>query len=172
MGLDLVELAMDVETQFRLSISPADGAAISTAGDLHRYVCQNIQNGPIRCVSQQAFYALRRVLQRAGVARSEVRLESQVRLDDLDWFVLDWELGQPIKRPAPRSWSGWLGWRPEVWSIRELVVALGPQLPGQDWIWSEARIWSRLVEIITATFGVPAEMIKPETDFVLDLGAC
>ena len=171
MGLDLVELTMDVETQFRLNISPADGAAIHTAGDLHRYVCRNIQNGPIRCVSQQAFYALRRVLTRAGMARSEVQLHSRVGLTDLDWFALDWELGQPVKRPRARTWPGWLGWRSEDWSVRELVVALRAQLPGQDWRWTEARIWRRLVEIIVESLGVPAELIKPETDFVLDLGA-
>ncbi|MBX3171844.1 MAG: hypothetical protein KF760_30815 [Candidatus Eremiobacteraeota bacterium] len=161
--MDSVTLAMAVETAFRMEVEPVP---INTVGDLHRYVCEKVCNRPAQCLSLQAFQALRRVLVRAGMARAKVRLDTRVRLRQLDWFVVEWELGARVSRPSR-------GWRDrEEWSLGDLVVALRTQLPGQDRLWTEERVWRRLVEIVSEVFDVPAEIVRPESDFVLDLGAC
>ena len=38
MGLDVVELVMDVEAQFGLEVPDADASRLRTVGDLYRYV--------------------------------------------------------------------------------------------------------------------------------------
>ena len=65
-----------------------------------------------------------------------------------------------------------LGLARESRTVRGLVIALRDQLPGQDWAWTEARVWSRLVKVIEHQFAVSEDLVHRETDFVLDLGAC
>ena len=85
--------------------------------------------------------------------------------------IAEWEVGCRLSRPAPRDWWAWLGVGREKWWLRDLVVALRPQLDGRDWLWTEARIWSRVVAILSGVLGVPADLIRPDSDLVGDLGA-
>lgn len=176
MGLDLVELAMGVESEFRFTMTDAEAGPLCAAGDIHRFVCEKVGNRPAQCLSQRAFQAVRRVLMGAGMARGEVRLDLRLDPGDLDWKALEGELGQRLNPLRPVSFRSWFcirrGGMRESRTVRELVLALRDQLPGQDWCWTEARVWSHLVKVIAEQFGIEQDQIRPDTDFILDLGAC
>jgi hypothetical protein len=75
MGLDTVELVMEIEDEFGITLPDADAELIQTAGQLHAYVCHRLlpQAAP-RCASARAFYFLRRVvLCHRDISRHAVR---------------------------------------------------------------------------------------------------
>ncbi len=176
MGLDLVELAMRVESEFRLTMTDAEAGPLCTAGDIHRFVCQRVGCRPARCLSQRAFQAVRRVLMAQGMARQDITLERNLDPRALDWKALERDLGQRLTPMRPASITSWfrvsLGLGRENPTMRELVMVLRDQLPGQDWAWTESRVWSHLVRLIADQFGIAEDEVRPDTDFVLDLGAC
>jgi acyl carrier protein len=77
MGLDGVELLMELEETFNFQISDDEAGAVRTAGDLYRLVLSRLRRKTSeRCVSSAAFYRLRRALASVlGVPRSGVRLD-------------------------------------------------------------------------------------------------
>ena len=70
MGHDSIELIMDVEETFQISIRDAEAEEIWTVGDLYRYVAQETNVGPtasgggpaVACLSARVFYTLRRAV--------------------------------------------------------------------------------------------------------------
>lgn len=60
MGLDTVELVMDVEKTFGVSLPDKECEKVNTVGDLQNLVWKYIQHRPkAHCASQQIFYRLR-----------------------------------------------------------------------------------------------------------------
>src|SRR3954453_3926563 len=63
MGLDTVELVMEIESEFEIAIPDADAELIQTVGHLHAYVCHTLRPRPETiCPSARAFYPLPRAL--------------------------------------------------------------------------------------------------------------
>ena len=85
MGLDIVELVMEVEEAFNIRIPDSDASNIRTVGDLVRYVKAAVHcpsGGP--CLTSRMFYRTRQVLIHAGglprrAVRPAVRLEVLVQ---------------------------------------------------------------------------------------------
>lgn len=110
MGLDTVELVMEVEETFGIAIPDADAEKIATVGALHRYVVAKLgldasPRARSRCPSQAAFHRLRRALvEGLGVERSIVRPDSTMavlvaargRKDA--WSRFEQALGVPLPR--------------------------------------------------------------------------
>src|SRR4051812_43436238 len=75
MGLDTVELVMEIEDEFEFAIPDADAEHIKTCGDLHAYVLGRLRpfvGAP--CPSAAAFYRLRRsILRHVPISRDRVR---------------------------------------------------------------------------------------------------
>jgi len=60
MGLDSVEILVNVENTFGITISNYEAEKITTVGDIHNLVWRNLQGRQsMRCRSQQLFYKLR-----------------------------------------------------------------------------------------------------------------
>lgn len=80
MGLDVLELVLEVEKTFSITVDERDGPTLATVGDLHRYVLERL--GPedrAGCLSNVAFYRLRRALTDTfGFDRARVRPETSV----------------------------------------------------------------------------------------------
>ncbi len=120
MGLDLVELAMEVENTFSISIRDEDAVTLETPGKLYDYILASRFEGRDQgCLANVTFYKLRRALISVlQIARSEVRLSS-------DLHVL-------IPNRRRETWAGLresMGLRlPElirpVW-VKVLITALG-----------------------------------------------
>lgn len=114
MGLDTVELVMEVEEEFDVTV-PDDGAeTIRTVGDLYYWLVDRLGTpgvaGP--CPSAAAFYRLRRVLIRQrAIPRDAIRPEARTAdlLPEHDrraaWDGLEYELGW---RLPPLRLAGWI----------------------------------------------------------------
>ena len=132
MGLDLVELAMEVEDAFGISIPNEDAEKIITVGQLYHFVVANLPAQETkRCLSAAAFYRFRLALtDQFGADRKAVRpstlLASLVpeRERRREWDLLgrrvDWRL-PTLVRPAWMSVSlggillGWAAATIAVW---------------------------------------------------------
>jgi len=63
MGLDIVEFVMEVEEEFKVSISDREAERILTVGQLHAWLVDKLRAIPTgRCLSSACFYRLRRTL--------------------------------------------------------------------------------------------------------------
>jgi acyl carrier protein len=63
MGLDSVEILVNVENAFGITISNYEAEKITTVGDIHNVVWRNVQGRQsMRCRSQQLFYRLSYIL--------------------------------------------------------------------------------------------------------------
>lgn len=62
MGLDSVELVMEIEESFDIIIPDEDASKILTVGDMHSYVIDKLKQSGLEsgCATQRAFYLLRR----------------------------------------------------------------------------------------------------------------
>lgn len=110
MGLDAVELLMEVEETFGIAIPDADAEKITTVGALHRYIVAKLgldasRRARSRCPSQAEFHRLRRALvEGLGVDRSLVRPDSTMEAliatgrRKAAWAHLGRALGFPLPR--------------------------------------------------------------------------
>ena len=80
MGLDLVELVMEVEETFGFSIPDADAATLDTVGKLYDYVMAHRFEGREQgCLTRVVFYKLRRALMSVfGMTRGDVHLSLEM----------------------------------------------------------------------------------------------
>lgn len=80
MGLDSVEILVNVENAFGITISNYEAEKIYTVGDIHNIVWRNIQGRQsMRCRSQQLFYKLRYTLiNKYKVPREAIELDASL----------------------------------------------------------------------------------------------
>jgi acyl carrier protein len=83
MGLDSVEILVNVENAFGITISNYEAEKITTVGDIHNVVWRNVQGRQsMRCRSQQLFYKLRYLLiSKFQVPREDI--EPDASLNDI-----------------------------------------------------------------------------------------
>lgn len=83
MGLDTVELVMAVEKRFSIDIVDKDAAQLTTVGQLHQYVVEQLsrQSSPLK---QNEVYAILAdlICHQLGVKREEVTPDARF-VDDL-----------------------------------------------------------------------------------------
>ena len=116
MGMDVVELVMEVEEAFDITILDRHAEKIRTVGDLYRYILGKLDgkiSGTPSCLSASAFYRLRRKLMAEfRVERRRVRPASM--LDDLiptakrraEWRRLEDGLGWTLPDLVRPDWVG------------------------------------------------------------------
>lgn len=119
MGLDSVELVMAFEERFAISISDEDAEKIVTVRDAIDCIYTHVQHADSKiCLSQRAFYRLRRALQQElGLERKAVRLATPLQeIVPLSERRSAWDR---IKRAV-----GLARW-PELERSREVVLGCG-----------------------------------------------
>lgn len=122
MGLDTVELVMEMEETFGITIPDKEAERIQTVGQAYRYILAHLGEPPLPqpgCLSAATFYRLRRQLMGSlRVERNRIRPDSA--LDDL--------IPEPDRQTAWRQLEEGLGWRL-------------PKLRRPDWV---SRLWAVL----------------------------
>jgi acyl carrier protein len=82
MGLDAVELVMEVEDRFSVDFSDAECQRLRTVADLAALVISKLPKSRGRCPTARAFFDFRKLLtEHAGVERRRIR--PRARLDEL-----------------------------------------------------------------------------------------
>ena len=81
MGLDAVELVMETEQAFGISLPDDNVSKVVTAGDLHDLVCRCLSaTEHTSCLTAVAFYRVRKLLiSVTGAARSEIRPKTDLQ---------------------------------------------------------------------------------------------
>lgn len=131
MGLDTVELIMEIEEAFGIAIPDAEAEKIQTMGHAYHYVLSRME-GPLTtsgCLSAAAFYRVRRQLMgRFRVERRRIRPASA--LEDL--------IPRERRKDAWRQLGEALGWR-----LPELAR------PGWVWfVWLAALVGLMAIEMV------------------------
>jgi acyl carrier protein len=133
MGLDTVELAMEVEEAFGITIPDEQAEKVLTVGDLYHYILATMGGPPLAtpgCLSAAAFYRLRRQLMgRFRVERRRIRPAST--LDDLfpkamrreQWRQLGEALGWKLPDLMRPDWV-WLAWLGSVIGLAAVEIAV------------------------------------------------
>jgi acyl carrier protein len=178
MGLDTVELVMEIEDEFAISLPDADAELIQTAGQLHAYLCHILRPQPApRCASARAFYFLRRVLlTHHDLPRRAVRPSARVAhllpADGPDPWP---EIADALRLRPYFSFNGKAALRlPAVFStIRDLIRMMTfphpMDLPPRFGEF-EAGIWQRVRTIVSEQAGVRVDDIHLHSHFINDLG--
>ncbi len=155
-GLSVVELVMEIEQVFHLTIPDREARTIVTVGDIKNYLASRVRLGSSTdCVTQRAFYRLRSVVcGELTVPRSLVRPSSAWK-DLLPAHGRRWVWGRIVKRarlPRQPPWNvAGLRWklpiyRDTVGSTARLIAAAEPVSPrGPDESWTRGEI-SRAVD--------------------------
>lgn len=179
MGLDITEFVISVEEAFRLTIPDKDAQEIATPRHLIDYIAQRLPSGQApHCLSQRAFYRLRRVLsRRPNVARNVLVPDTRL-LDILPkyeaaerWRAIGDELGMGPDWPRLR---GWFRSGPPFRHIRGVVqflVSQHPSLllhPGEGW--TRPMIAKAIHGLICETFGMQRDQYTEDSHFVKDMG--
>jgi acyl carrier protein len=180
MGLDTVELVMEFEDEFEISIPDDDAERIQTLGDTFDYIMRRLgeRMPPGVCPSAHAFYHLRRELQReCGVERE--RVKPDIVIGELvlpgtgrrRWRGIAQRVGLPvppldIRHPLlPRFPS-------EVCMVRELVSSqLAVKFRNDTGSVDPDAVWNKIREIVSGQMGVDSKDLSRDTHYIHDLGA-
>ena len=151
MGLDIVEFVMEVEEAFELRIPDKIAASLTTRKLIDYIYCQLPPSRESRCLSQMAFYKIRRTLgARLGLSRQTLRPSTDLLsvLPTLNPQAIWAEVGASLgcsQWPRARG-SGWfarnfLQFRPRTLAeAARHVATFTPNVlkPAEEgWSWSE-----------------------------------
>ena len=160
MGLDLVELTIRIEETFGIRIPDRVAPELTTPRKVSDFILTQVaeSRAPLSCLSQKAFYMLRREFtRRLSLPRGRFQVDAQLkeivpeeRRDEV-WKAIGSSLG--VNRWPAMSRPAWLGFiLPEIKSVRELVDYLVTNEPlivkAEEVGWSRAQVWDVLRRVI------------------------
>jgi hypothetical protein len=180
MGLDVVEIFIELEIQFQLAIPDAEASKLLTVGQTADYVIERLREraGPAGagCASARFFYRLRRELMRHySIPSGDVRPTSRVgdlvrpKADRALWPEVatlsglaapKWSIAHPFSPRFP----------PPTTTLREIVErAFDPQFHRPDGSVDEEQVWYLVARVVGRQAGIRPEKIRPESRWVEDL---
>jgi hypothetical protein len=185
--MDLIEMVMEIEDQFGLSIPDEDAQYLVTVGQTYLYVVRALRERgdpePGVCPSARLFHQLRRqIVREYAVPRRAVRPAARVgdlvprRDDQLRWndsiAVTCGLKAKPFRALHPMSPR----FPPHEMSVRELIQTRTPrgilrngEFYCPDGTVDEAVVWETLVGVVANQSGVHETEILWETHFINDL---
>jgi len=177
MGMEIIELFMEIEDEFKISIPDEDAEKLQTVGQTADYLRSRLhvgwRDGARVCATARAFYRLRAELgDRFDVPRRSVRLDR--RMGDL--------LPNGIERGTWNRIAAKSNLRGEQYTFRRLFRrdSLEASVTVRELIRKRVnpfsgfpplawRIWPRLVAIVAKVAGVPETTIRRETRYIGEL---
>jgi hypothetical protein len=175
MGLDIVEIILECEERFGVSIPDQAVARFETPADLLAHIAQGV---PVvrssSCLTQRTFYRLRRGLRNAGWELPVLR--PKTRLDQLatrrEWPSLWCRLRREVGTAAwPQvEWSDALdGGKATLGDLSRIVAMhLPPHEPAAWRAWTRERLELALRRVLWEAAGVPRFEMRDH--LVRDLG--
>jgi hypothetical protein len=188
MGLDGVELVMELENEFGITIPDSEASRITTVGQTVSYIVRLLWDQrprePWVCPSSRLFYQLRDSLGAIyGIARSAVR--PSVRIGDLVTSRMgrgEWN-DVAATSGLRREGSRWLHpfaprFPPPEMTVRDLIHtrAAPPKLGGPTWLFfkqdgsvNEPIVYEYVVRLVCEQLGVSRSRVGRDTHYVNDL---
>ena len=164
MGLDFVELIMQLEDEFAVSISDEVAATLTTVGATVDYIVDELRRRAPVCPSAQSFYRLRESLvARCGARRNEVRLDAPMgrlaRKRRREWPAI-----------ASHAWLRETPFPPEEMSVGELIRTHRVSNHWRaDGSLDEPAVERRVMELVAETAAVPVEELSRESHYFNEL---
>ena len=182
MGLDLIELIMNVEDAFETEIPDEDAQHLNTPRKLANYIISHLNNKGNKvsttCVTQLKFYALRFVLMREfRIARRNIRPDTSFEQLFQDqpmkqWLQLNKSLGDIINLEYQSFIGRTTAKAPRfIKTVKDLIPFI--QLSPVKWQNDSGlkTILQRIIHITSEQLDIPVDQIHPDADFARDLGA-
>jgi acyl carrier protein len=179
MGLGIVELIMDIEDEFGISVDDRDVSEFETIGQVFDLVMHSLKRQPATapCASARCFYNVRRALSADGdVRRTRVRPDStfeELVAQDRRWAVvkrLTRRLGLP---DLPTRFVARTGTREPQWlRVRDVVASYVQRSPGRfvrGRRVDEQAAWEALRGIVVRHTGEDPIRITRQSHFLRDL---
>ncbi|MDB5172776.1 MAG: phosphopantetheine-binding protein [Phycisphaerales bacterium] len=183
MGLDTVELVMEFEDEFGLSIADADAEMLQTVGQTVDYIVAQLRGWgrrrePVICPSARAFYELRRALcAQYGTRRAAVRPAATI--GDLvpagsirgTWPEFARRNGLPV--PRFHLFSSRASRFPDPSTTVRTLIQSGRRAHylQNDGGVDAAAVFAKVRTIVSEQLGVPEEDIHPHSHYIYDLNA-
>jgi hypothetical protein len=175
MGLEGVELVMELEDEFGISIPDEEASRQITVGDTVNYIVGILsRQTPLIgvCSSAHSFYLLRsELVRRYGVERNRVKLDARVSSlvpsnSDRDWPDIAAASGL---RHGPRCI--FRKRTPQQASIREILESQRlTNCRDINGAIDEEKVFQLARQITSEQFGIPLDRIKRESQYIKDLG--
>jgi hypothetical protein len=179
MGLDGVELVVEIEDSFEVVISDQEALRLITPGDILELLLQNkFWKLPQRPLMQPLFHDLRRaVVVEFGVPPRKIRPRAAI-VETLPQFSTRARRERVLQALAlprpPQGFSGRLGLRRDFGSFGDLATELLArnygELSRRLGTWHAREAWTCLRHIISIQTGVRLEKITRTVELVNDLG--
>jgi acyl carrier protein len=178
MGMDTIEIVLEVEDEFGIRIPDEDAAMLQTVGQLHAYVCHLLRpRAEAVCPSAQAFYRFRRaLLARQPVPRRCVRPSSRISRLLPDECRDRWPaVAEAVGLARAYSFDGKAPVRfPAAFTtvrdlVRQMTFPLAPWERATVEGPFEQRVWERVRAIVSKMAGVAPAEVRPEAHFINDL---
>ncbi len=180
MGLDTVEILMELEDAFAITFPDSEAERLVSVGDTFEYIVARLAarapRGP--CLSAGTFYRLRReLIDRLEVQRSRVRLDARigdlVPLGELRarWPAVAAEVGLPVPPGRFRLFFQSSPSFPDpLLSVREIVrqCAQSPFYTASGAVDRDV-VWRKVLTIVSEASGISQDKIQPASEYVKDL---
>lgn len=187
MGLDTVELLMEVEEFFNIAIPNAEAEKIFTVQSMVDCVASHL-----RITDNSLFFRdeiLRRLegaAQRTGLVQNRLKLTDSLVLAGEDWKRLETELKLDIPRPqvqTPAMQSRFRNWispylpalyDPAKVTVEQVLAAIGAEnlqtLMSGRHLTNLYQIYLAVLQITSNKMGIEYYAMDPEKSFTSDLG--
>lgn len=180
MGLDLVEMVMELEDEFGLTIADEETEQLGTVGELYRYLLtrEGVSLAGA-CWTQRVFYRVRKLLVH-GFLQSRQQVTPSAALLPLlgnDHLEASWSrFGRCLELELPPLGTSWLRPSPALPHSCQTVggvtraalsLNLGRLLGPND---PRVAVWERMSKVLQQTLGLPRHTILCQNHFVHDLG--
>jgi len=181
MGLDIVEYIFAVEDAFEIALPDDRLPTVRSPRDLAALIAELVpaaESGP--CLSQRAFYRLRRaVVNQAGLPRRAIRPESvvldllsAVRASEL-WTATcaELELPKPLRLRGRGGFLAFLGPRPTTFgdAASELMSRYARRLLQAEGGWTTSQIHAVLAQLLDREQGIATGTYSLDASYVEDL---
>jgi acyl carrier protein len=178
MGLDTVELLMELEDEFRLSVPDADAERLSTVGATEDYIIARLRERAVSevagCPTAHRFYSLRReLLAHFPLGHKEVRPDQRIgTILPRNRWRREWPaVARAVGLPVPRRTLIAARFPEGDVTIRELVrQSFDTPYHGPDGDVNEEAVRRLVRQAVAEQAGVTVEDLHPTTRYVQDLG--
>ncbi|MBS2008934.1 MAG: hypothetical protein JST01_17925 [Cyanobacteria bacterium SZAS TMP-1] len=180
MGMDSIELVLEIEQEFGIEIPDNIAEQITTVGEMYEFLKERLHSTPpAHCMTQRMFYKVRKAItDNYAVPKQSITLDTKLKdlapaqeLKDA-WPFLDLFAELDFPKLDKNWWPIGLRMSTDVLTLRELLTAMttlnAEKLllePGSD-----EEIWVRLTKVIQRQLNVELREIQPDASFTKDLG--